>query len=164
MVLLRSKAVTFKFHPHQLEVFRESVILGQQIIVLLEHQIVLYLEVLSLSQSHPGTTQLILQQRQVILEPVNLANVEVDVILGGRLGVYALVDFGFQCYPQFLGTQRHFIIIMADGEFESLDEFYSFDTYQSQPDRSLSVIQASVPGDHSEEDSDVHLEKEIQVS
>lgn len=54
---------------------------------------------------------------------------------------------------------------MAEAHFEPLDEFYSFDTYHSEPqDRSLSVIPASNPAEGSDNESDVFLEKDIQVS
>lgn len=51
---------------------------------------------------------------------------------------------------------------MSDPQFESFDEFYSFETYRSQQqDRSLSIIYAS-NHQNIQDASDLYLQRDIQ--
>lgn len=107
-LLLVFEAMAFGFDPAQLKVLRQAVVLGQQVVVLFQHQVVFYLEVFGLPQTHSSIAQLVLQQAEVVLEAVDLPDVEVHVVLRGGFRVDALVDLRFEGNSQLLGAQRHY--------------------------------------------------------
>lgn len=70
---------------------KEGDVIGDCLLVVLEEYLILDLKVLGLGELEPGHTQIVLQAGDLHFVSVDLADVELDIVPGGGVGVQLAV-------------------------------------------------------------------------